>query len=301
MRTLEVLRSPELLSIYVDALLAGVPVVLMCALLSVLAVIKRLGFVGQGVSHSAFGGVGIAAVLMGLGWLPESQQWGPVAQFAVIVTFCLAAAWGIGMVSRRRSLPVDTAIGVFLTASMALGAILVQVGRGVAQSHGRVGLVQSWESILFGSMLGAGSGDAWLAWAMGVGVIGSLWWWRRPLQFWTLDEESAKAFGISSSGMRFLVMTVLAVAIVTAMRLMGVILATALLVLPGAIAMRMSTRLTRVLVIAMIAGVVGLLGGTVLSIETDWPAGPSVVAVLTAIFAAASAIPARVAAQRRSL
>jgi ABC-type Mn2+/Zn2+ transport system permease subunit len=290
-KTFEFLSSPEVRAMYVDALLAGLPVVVMCALLSVLTVVKRLGFVGQGISHSAFGGVGIAAVLMGIGWMPASPEWAAFAQFGVIVMFCLAAGWGIGMISNRRELPVDTAIGVFLVASMALGAILVQVGRQLAMSNQRVGMVQSWESILFGSIMGAGKGDIVLGNVLCVIVLGALLWYRRRILFWTLDEESAKAFGISSTGMRFLIMTLLAVAIVTAMKLMGVILATALLTLPGAIAMRASARLLRVLTISVVAGVTGLIGGMVLSIETDWPTGPSVVAVLAMIFACVSFLP----------
>ncbi len=296
MKILEYLRTPEIAAIYLDALLAGLPVVLMCAALSVFVVVKRLGFVGQGVSHSAFGGVGVAAVLLAMGVLPVSSTWGPVAQFGVIVAFCLLAAWGIGMVSSRRTLPVDTAIGVFLVGSMAMGAILVQVGRELAAKNGRVGLVQSWESILFGSLTGAGIGDVWMSAVLASGVLLLLWWYRRPLLFWVLDEDSAAAFGIRTSRIKFLLMTLLAVTIVTAMKLTGVILATALLALPGAIALRVSSRLKQVLAISMASGVVSLVGGMVLSIETDWPMGPSVVAVLIGLFAATWAMPRAVRA-----
>ena len=293
MKTLEILQTPELRAIYLDALLAGLPVTIMGGVLSVLAVVKRLGFAGQGISHSAFGGVGIAAMLLAVGLLPESEPWAAPAQFAVIVLFCLAASWGIGLLSHRRTLPVDTAIGVFLAGSMAGGAILVQVAREVANERGRVGLVQSWESILFGAIVGAGTADVALAWLVAAMVLVALWWHRRRLLFWAFDEESARAFGMPAVPVRLLAMSVLAVAIVTAMKLMGVILATALLALPGATALRVASRMTTVLLASTLVAVTGLIGGLVLSVETDWPAGPSIVVVLAAIFALACAVPRR--------
>ena len=93
-----------------------------CAVLSPLVVLKRLSFVGQGVSHSAFGGVGVAAVL---GALAAGQT--SVVGFCVIGAFCIAAALGMALVGDRRGLALDTAIGVFLAASMALGIVLLHV------------------------------------------------------------------------------------------------------------------------------------------------------------------------------
>lgn len=278
METLRLLTDPEaadMRHIVLTALLAGLSVVVMCGILSPLVVVKRLGFVGQGVSHSAFGGIGIAAVLGAAGWIAP----GGAAEFAVIVAFCIAAALGMASVSDKRTTPVDTAIGMFLVGSMALGAVLVQVSR--AQT--------SWESILFGSILVAGEREALAGWVLALVIAGCAWWWRRPMLFWTFDEDSASAFGVPSRRMKLTLMILLTLAVVTAMKLAGVILATALLVLPGAIALRLSDRLWRVVGLSVGAGVIGLIGGLVASLELDWQAGPSMVLVLTGMFALAAA------------
>lgn len=289
MRTLEFLRDPAMREIYFHAALAGLPLVLACAVLSVLVVVKRLGFVGQGVSHSAFGGIGVAALCSAWGFLPDGAWAGP-AHLALVLVFCIVAALGMAAVSDRRTVPVDTAIGMFLVGSMAVGAILVQLARGVAERAQRPGMVQSWESILFGSITAAGSADVALSVLSGAIVLTVLWWVRRPLLFWSLDEESAAAFGIRARRVKALLLILLAVAVVTAMKLAGVILATALLVLPGAAALKLTDRLYGAVARSCGIGVTALVVGLVVSIETDWQAGPSVVMVMVLCFGLSAAL-----------
>lgn len=273
-------------SLATNALLAGLAVVIMCGVLSVLVVVKRLGFVGQGVSHSAFGGVGAASVLAV--YLPATWSAARVesVQFIVIIAFCVAAALGMAMVSRRRIVSEDTAIGLFLVGSMALGAILVHVSGVLAERAGRPPSAQSWESILFGSILLVSDLEVRIAAIVSAAVVLVAWLARRPMLFWVFDEDSAPAFGVRVLSMRTLLMVLLAVAIVIAMKLAGVVLATALLVLPGAIALRLSSRLWVAVALSVLTGVLGLVGGLLASIQFDWPTGPCVVAVLTALFAA---------------
>lgn len=297
MKLIEYLGDPAVRGLYVDALIAGLCVVVMCGLLSVLVVVKRLGFVGQGVSHSAFGGIGVAAVIAALGLAGASA--GPV-QLAIVALFCVLAALGMAAVSNRRTVPVDTAIGMFLAGSMALGAVLVQWARTLAQSRGTASSVQSWESILFGSILVIEPSDLLAGVIVCVLVVAVLWWIRRPLIFWAFDEDSARAFGVPAGRIKHLLMVLLALAVVIAMKLAGVVLATALLVLPGAIALRLSDRLRTVLVLSVLSGVLGLVGGLITSIELDWQPGPSVVLVLTALFVLALAW-ARLAGPRSPL
>lgn len=280
-------------SLYGPGVLAGLAVVVMSGVLSVLVVVKKLGFVGQGVSHSAFGGIGVAAVLAAAGIVSGGAG---VVQLAIVVAFCIAAAVGMGMVSRKRSggggagVSEDTAIGMFLVGSMALGAVLVQVARGMSERRGQSEGVQSWESILFGSILGAGPSDAWIAWIVAAGVVGTLWWVRRPLLFWAFDEDSSRAFGVNGGIMKMTLMVLLALAVVVAMKLAGVVLATALLVLPGATALRLSDRMRSVVALSVASGVVGLLAGLALCLELDWQPGPSVVLVMTGMFIAAMVV-----------
>ncbi len=289
MQTLEHLREFGWSGFLVLALLAGLSVVAMCGVLSVLVVVKKLGFVGQGVSHSAFGGVGLAALLAALGWLPDS----PIAQLAVVVLFCVGSALGMAAVSDRRTVPVDTAIGMFLVGSMALGAVLTHIAQAVAAERGRSGIVQSWEAILFGSILTANWSDVLVGWVVCIAVLLCAWWFRRPMLFWAFDEDSAAAFGVPTRFTKTLLMILLALAIVVAMRLAGVVLATALLVLPGAAALKLSDRFWTVTILSVSIGVLGLCIGLVASFELSWQPGPCVVLAMTILFAL-SAVWARI-------
>lgn len=286
MRTLEYLTIDG----FWQAILSGVAIVLMCSLVSVLVVVKRLAFVGQGVSHSAFGGVGVAAVLAAL-W-PAAGH--PAAEFAVIVAFCMLAAVGMAAASDRRTVQFDTAIGVALVASMALGAVLVEASRRLAAAAGNTGFTpRSWESILFGSLFPSGLWDLGLAWAMAALVAASVWLVRRPMLFWAFDEPTATAFGVPAQRVKFGMMLLLTVAVVTSMKLAGVVMASALLVLPGATALRLSDRLGAVVALSCAIGLGGLAAGTVLSFESDMPPGASIVLVLALVFAAVWAATAR--------
>lgn len=279
--------EPFMLHLLTRAVIAGLPVVVMCGVLSVLVVVKRLAFVGQGVSHSAFGGVGVASVLavyLPLSLLPYADA----IQLAVIVVFCIAAGLGMAAVSRRRQVSEDTAIGLFLVGSMALGAILVHASYSLASEHGRSPTAQPWESILFGSVMLTTPREAWTAWIVAAIVLGTLWWVRRPLLFWVFDEDSAPAFGVPGAAMRTTLMVLLSVAIVVAMKLAGVVLATALLVLPGAVSLRLTDRLWPSVAVSVATSIAGFFGGLWLSVALDWPTGPCIVAVLTALFATAA-------------
>lgn len=279
MKTIHYLTDPALASLYWPGILAALALVLICAPLSVLVVLKRLAFIGQGVSHAAFGGVGLAAITgLAATTLAPAPMHG-VPQFFVVLAFCLGSALLIGFLSERAAVRADTVIGIVLAASMALGAILI------ARSHSAV----SWESFLFGSLLGVTRSDAVIAWALGAATLGALWAARRPLIFWAFDEPAARAFGVRVGGVRALLMLLLAAATVTAMKLAGVVLATALLVMPGAVALRLSARLAAVLALAVAVAALAILGGIVASFEFDLPTGACIVCLMTLLYGASLA------------
>ncbi len=261
-------------------------------MLSVLVVLKRLAFVGQGVSHSAFGGIGLAAVISVLAagsGVGAALGQGSVGEFVIVVLFCVLCALGMAAVGDKRSaksVQVDTGIGLFLVAAMAAGGLLVQFASTLARSRGIAEAQRSWESILFGSVATSSWTDVWVSLGVLVASAGVLWWFRRVVLFWTFDEASAPAFGVPVLVARTVLMTLLAVATVTAMKICGVVLATALLVLPGAIALRISRTLGRVLVLAVVVAITGVVGGLWLSIETDAQTGPCIVLLLSAVFVA---------------
>lgn len=270
MRTVEMLTGQSA-GLFLPGVVAGFAIAALCAALSVFVVVKRMAFIGQGVSHAAFGGVGLAAAL-GLG---------AGATFGATAAFCVASALGIAHLSRKKETRADTVIGVFLVASMALGALLLAVR---ARNPG-AGPPPSWEALLFGSILTVSRVDAALACVVCAVVLGVAWCTRRRLLFWAFDESGAEGAGVRTGLVRALVLTMLAVAIVTAMKLAGVILATALLVLPGAVALRLSGRLAGVFALSGAAAGLGMALGLLASFELDLPPGPCVVGVLTIAYA----------------
>jgi ABC-type Mn2+/Zn2+ transport system permease subunit len=280
--TIQYLSDPTLRQIYLPGIFTGLGIAVMCAVLSPLVVLKRLSFVGQGISHAAFGGLGVAAIVALLlgGTVPAVST--PHAQFTIVLGFCLLSAGMIGWLTDRGSRQADTAIGIVLVGAMALGAILIQFAmeRGVRQMRG-------WESILFGDVFSVGRGDAQLAWIVAACILVVLWAIRRRMLFWAFDEAAAPAFGVPATAMKYVLITLLAVAIVTAMKLAGVVLATALLVLPAAAALRLSDRLTNVVAISAAVAMGGVLAGLTLSFEMNLPPGACIVAVLVTVFAAA--------------
>lgn len=276
--------SPETAALFWPAVGVGVLVALLCAVLSPVVVLRRMSFIGQGVSHAAFAGVGLAMAL-GLG----AGQAGDWRVLAVVAVACVGAALGIASLSDRKGVNADTAIGIVLVTAMALGFVLIQHAAGAMRARGQTpgfGV----ESVLFGSVLAVRWSDVAIAGVVVAGELAVLWWCRRGLLFWAFDEVGAASCGVRVGGARTLLLVLLALAIVVTTRLAGVVLATALLVLPGATALRCSARWWPVVGLSAAVGVLGLVVGLVVSFELDWPPGPAIVLVQVGAYALVRAI-----------
>ncbi len=283
MRTIEYLTSPDLASAFWAVVVTGLMIALFAGALSVLVVVKRLAFIGQGVSHAAFGGVGLA-YLIGVG--AGNGVGAGLGLLAVLLAFSLAAALGIAWLGERSGARTDTAIGIVLAVSMALGFVLLREAGARAAVTGSPA-PPAIEGVLFGSVASVSWFDAGLAAVTCLGVLGVLFLVRRPMLFWAFDERVCEAFGAPGNRMRILLLCLLAIAVVVTVKLAGVVLATALFVLPGAIALRLADRLWVVVGLALAAAVVGMLGGLVVSFELDLQVGPGVVLVLAGMYAIA--------------
>lgn len=283
MNTWNYLTDPALRSLFWPPLVAGLSIALFGGALSIFVVLKRMAFIGQGISHAAFGGIGVAYVL-GLGGAASPA--GYAGQLGIVFVFCLLAAMQVGFLTSDRATRAgrggtqsDTAIGIVLVASMALGSLLLHQ----AERLGRAPTV-SWESLLFGSIVSVTWNDAWASLLVACVVLGAIIAVRRPLMFWAFDEHAAAGFGVPVQRLRLMLLILLALATVTAMRLAGVVLATAMLVLPAAAAVQFARDARGAAVLTMVFAVVGVLAGVVLSFEFDVPTGASIVLTLATIF-----------------
>jgi len=286
MQTIEYLQNPDLRDQFLPAIIAGCALGVLCSLLSVLVVLKRMAFIGQGISHAAFGGIGIAAAV---GVAGSSAAGASLATFFIVLAFCLGSGLLIAALSKRAGesggtnagKEADTIIGIVLVAAMSFGAILL---------HRFSTKTVSWETFLFGSILEVYWTDAIIAWVVALATVATLFITRRKLIFWAFDPATARAMGVPDRAMNVLLLLLVSVATVTAMKLAGVVLATALLVLPGATALRLAWRGARVLLLAGVISVVGVLAGLVLSFELNWLPGATIVTVLSVVYAVAWAI-----------
>lgn len=274
------------------ALIAGMAVALVCSLLSVFVVLKRMAFIGQGVSHAGYGAAGTAFFL---GLLDTDPRYD-----LLVFAFCIATALLIGMVSRRRKVEADTAIGILLVAAMAWGVFLTnlsaafqKVGSATywpwyAQHMAAAGNRPNFEAVLFGSILNTTASQMWIALIICGLVVVTLFFCFKRLVFFAFDEPTSRVYGVPAGVMHHLLLTLLAIVVVLTMKLAGVLLVSAMLVIPGATALLLSSKLNRVVVISCFTGVLGVVGGLFTSLELGFAGpGPCIVGVLCLLFAVA--------------
>ncbi|MCX7729986.1 MAG: metal ABC transporter permease, partial [Candidatus Caldatribacterium sp.] len=197
------------------AILAGCLVGVLCALIGVFVVLKRLSFMGAGISHAAFGGVALGYLLR-------------VNPILTAFVFCVLTGLGIAFLSRQRRLKEDTLIGIAFASTMALGVFLIGVGK--------IRNVDLF-GYLFGNILAITREDLWFAFSLSGVVLFLLFIFYKEFVIATLDPEGGKAIGIPVEAFSDLLVALVAAVVVAAMRLVGIVLASALLVLPAATAL----------------------------------------------------------------
>jgi ABC-type Mn2+/Zn2+ transport system permease subunit len=259
-----------------SALLTAASLGVACAILSVFVVMRRWAFIGEGISHSGLGGAGMAWVLALL-FPAFDQAWAPYALAAVC---CVVTAVGIGFFSRTGKLNADAAIGIFLVATVAWGFLAEGIYMQVRHHQ-----PYQWESILLGRF-----GDVSASYALAsaavcglvvfmVGMLG------KEILSYCFDPVSAEVSGVRAGLVHYLLMVLIALTVVIGVRVVGSLLVTALLVLPGVTGMMVTLKLRGVFSVAVMTGLVGTVGG--LLIHGTWlflPPGPVIVLVMLGVF-----------------
>jgi ABC-type Mn2+/Zn2+ transport system permease subunit len=234
----------------------------LCGLLGVYVTLRGMSYIGHGLSHAIFGGAAICAAI-GVNFFIGAGVWG------------LASGLGVSRVTRRRAIGADAAIGVITTASFAFGIALLGL-------YSRV--KQSIEATVFGSVLGVSLSDVWIVVGVALVTAAIILVFYRPLLFATFDPEVADVFGVSTSRMDALLMLLLSFAILSSMKVLGVTLIAAALVIPPTIARMLTNSFSRLLVLSTsIGGLTGLVG-MYLSYHLDISSGPCVVLVNFGLF-----------------
>jgi zinc transport system permease protein len=250
------------------ALIAGILVGMLCGVLGFFVVLKRLSFIGVGISHSAFGGIAIG-VLAG------------VEPLLAAAVFSTATACGIGWLSREGRLHEDTAIGILFSSAMALGVALISLS-----STYQVDLF----GYLFGNILAVSANDLWLLGGIAVVVLGVVGLLFKELLFVAFDEEVARANGLPVTPLYFVLLGCLALAVVAAIRVVGIVLVEALLVIPAAIGYQLAQGYRAMLCLSVATAVLSAIVGLFVSYVLNIAAGATIVLVLTLLFLVALAV-----------
>lgn len=248
------------------ALLAGAVIGATCALIGVYVVLKGLAFIGAGIAHASFGGVALG-FLLGLNPLLTA------------IGFCLVTAWGIGLVARRARVKEDTAVGIFFAATMALGILLIGVMRGY-----NVDLF----GYLFGSLLAVSELDLWITVGLGASVVAVVGLFFKELLFVTFDAETAEVTGVPARRIYFLLLSLIALTVVLSIKVVGVVLVSALIVTPAAAAYQLTEDFRRLVALAVLFGVGSAVGGLLLSYPLNTASGATIVLLATLAFFAAA-------------
>jgi ABC-type Mn2+/Zn2+ transport system permease subunit len=247
-----------------SAALAGVLVGITCASLGVFVVLRRMAFIGDAMSHAILPGLVIS-------YLQRFNL------FAGALIAGVATAIGIGWLSRRRDVREDSAIGILFTGMFALGVLLISTVKSYADfSH-----------MLFGYILGVTDSQLVFFALIALVVIGVLILLHKELELTSFDPLHAQAIGLSADRMRYVLLVLMALAVIGATQAVGVVLTNALLIIPAATAALLTQRLLPMTLISCAVAVVSSLAGLLVSYHLNVASGAAIVLVTIVCFAAA--------------
>ena len=250
------------------ALAAALGIGIVCGALGFFVVLRRLAFVGVGISHAAVGGVALGLLL-------------GVPPLAAGGAFGVAVALGIATLGRESRLGQDTVIGVFFSGAMALGLALASAGHGGQQDL---------FAYLFGNVLAIGRPELLGLGLLAALVLGALAATFRAQLFLAFDEELARAYGHRVATLDSLLLVLLALTVVIGVRLVGILLVEALLVVPAATAALWASHYRGQLALAIALGAASGALGLALAWQLDLAVGATVALVAVAGFFASLAL-----------
>lgn len=247
---------------FLRALLAGVGLALTTGPLGCFIVWRRMAYFGDTMAHSALLGIALSLFF-------EVNLLLSVFLVATLISMLLI------VLQKRGALSADALLGILSHSTLAIGLVMVAF-----MSWVRVDLI----SFLFGDILAVTVSDLQLIWGGGILVTFALIRLWRPLLAGTVSPELAEAEGMQPEKARFLFMLLMAVVIAIAMKIVGILLITSLLIIPAATARRFAGSPEGMAVMASLIGALSVIGGLYGSLTWDTPSGPSIAVAATLIF-----------------
>jgi zinc transport system permease protein len=244
------------------AFVIGLVVALLSSILSVFIVLKRISLIGDGLAHTAFGGLALGY------YLDVFPLW--VAGLVVIL-----GSIGITKVTRSSRISGDAAVAIFLQLGLASGIVLLSLSRGYGLNL---------ESLLFGSILLVSVDQILSAVAVLAITVILVFVFFKELVYTTFDETQARASGIRTWFFDYLVSILAGMAIIVSIPIVGVLLISALLVLPAVTSTQISNSFKQTVILSPLFGLLSVILGLCASIILDTASGATIVLVGLAIF-----------------
>jgi ABC-type Mn2+/Zn2+ transport system permease subunit len=208
---------------------------------------------------------------------------------AVLVVFSLLVAAAIVLTFEKTTLSQDTVIGVYFSGALAFGVLVLNAMEGYP-----VDLF----AFLFGDILAVGPVDLLIVAALALVVVAVVLGRLRPLVLLTFNPDLARAEGLPVRAYHYCFVGLLALVVTAGLKIVGIILVSALIVIPPAAARNLARTFTSMLVISALLGLASSVTGVVASFQLDTPTGPTIVMVCVAIFAVSCILPKRSAGRR---
>ena len=250
------------------ALIAGSFIALLCSLLGLLLVLRRLSLIGDGLAHVTFGSVALGLVFK-------------ASPLYVSLPVVMLSALGILKLTEKARIYGDAAIGVVSSFGIAAGVILASRAGGF-----NVDLF----SYLFGNILAISNAELMLSVALSVIVLLLILVYYHDIFSITFDEELAKVSGISTGKINAVIVLLAAVTVVLSMNVVGILLISALLILPGVTALQLAKGFSNAMVLAGLTGVTSVITGIFVSLVMNLPTGATIVMVNLLFFIGAFAL-----------
>lgn len=244
------------------ALLAGVFVAIACAVLGVFLILRRDAMIGHGLAHVAFAGVALGLFL-------------EVMPLLAALIIAVLTALGIMKLKEKAGLYGDTAIAIFSSTGFAVGLLLVTLARSY-----NVDLF----TYLFGEILAIEAAEVWLSIGLATVVVVIVVFNYHKFLYLTFDRQSARASGIRVSRLDLLITTLTAVTVVLGMKIVGLLLVAALIVIPAVAGLQLASSFRQAIFFSSLVAVVSVVMGLILAYFFDLPASGTIVVLSFLIF-----------------
>lgn len=251
-----------------NALISAILVSVACGLVGTYVVLKRIVSISGGISHAAFGGIGLGYFL---GINPVISA----------IPFSILSAIFMGEISKKLDISEDTAIGILWSVGMAIGIIFINLTPGYAPDL---------FSYLFGSILTVPTSDLVIMLILDIVILLIVILFRREFAAISFDEEFSEALGMHSNFFYILLLALVALSVVVLIKVVGVILIIALLTIPSAIARKFTYNLPRLMLMSIFLGIILTMSGLMLSYVFDISSGATIVLVLGVAFGVVSVL-----------